>query len=210
MNLKEAFRYQGFLDGMMHAACGSIVQSDHCLTVKRVHHCSKVNDNAEDFEEQVEVEKFFLNDDVIRFAEFLTVEKDKLTTEIGKAKATVGFDIDAATATNKFRQELNSAIKSMMRYIPRKRIEPGYGYKFNMEGNQVQYRYDVDVESEIAYDKDKSKTVMRGVISASDKTSADIDAAKINTVVNYDPPFDVNESFEDVMTEFLNMETKQE
>lgn len=206
MNLKEAFRYQGVLDGWMNAASHSIQNREHCLIVTRTHHCNKVNSEAEDFAETVETEEFFQNDDVIRFMGFLLLEKEKLTTEIGKAKASIDFDIDAATATNKFRQEINSAIKMMMRFQPSKRVEAGYGYKFNVEGNQVQYRYDVDVESKAAYNKDLSKDVMRSAIADADKTSAEIDAAKINTVVNYTPVFDVNESFEDVMTTFMSME----
>ena len=45
---------------------------------------------------------------------------------------------------------------------------------------------------------------MRNLIQDADKTSAEIDAAMINTQVEYDAPFDVNDSFEDVMTEFLS------
>lgn len=41
------------------------------------------------------------------------------------------------------------------------------------------------------------------MITAADKTSAEIDSAMINTVVDYNPVFDVNDSFEDVMSEFI-------
>lgn len=41
------------------------------------------------------------------------------------------------------------------------------------------------------------------MITAADKTSAEIDSAMINTVVDYTPVFDVNDSFEDVMAEFI-------
>ena len=43
MNLKEAFRYQNFLDRMFGAAALSIQKRDHCLTQTRNHLCSKVN-----------------------------------------------------------------------------------------------------------------------------------------------------------------------
>ena len=46
---------------------------------------------------------------------------------------------------------------------------------------------------------------MKEIISEADKTSSEIDAAKVNTKVEYAPVFDVNDSFEDVMNAFLNM-----
>ena len=42
------------------------------------------------------------------------------------------------------------------------------------------------------------------MISKADKTSADIDAAMINTAVDYTPIYNVNDSFDDVMAEFTN------
>jgi hypothetical protein len=53
-----------------------------------------------------------------------------------------------------------------------------------------------------AYDKEGAKQYMRSVITDADKVSADIDSAMINTQVDYAPVFDVNDTFEDAMTEF--------
>lgn len=204
MNLKEAFRYQNFLDGLMSSAVISIQQREHCLNVKKTHHCSKVNAEAEDYVEDVEVgEEFIPNDDVIRFVEYLIEEKEKLSVEINNAKASISFDIDAATATNKYRQMVHNAIKGMLRHKPNTRIEAGCGYKFNVDGNQTSYRYDVEVESVEAYDKKMAKEVMRKTISDADEISTMIDSAKVTTVVNYNPPFDVNDNFNDVIEIFL-------
>lgn len=206
MNLKEAFRYQTFLDSLMHQAIMSVQSREHCLVVTKTHLRSKVNAEAEDFTEQVEVDEFFKNDDVISFMEFLIGEKAALTIAIDKAKASIEFDIDAATAQNKFRQMMHNSLKYMIGYAPAKKIERGVGYKFNVEGNQTEYRYDVEVSSEEAYDKNRAKSVMRRVISDADEISTKIDAAKINTIVEYEPPFNVNESFNDVMTAFIEKE----
>ena len=46
---------------------------------------------------------------------------------------------------------------------------------------------------------------MKEIISEADKTSSEIDAAKVNTKVEYTPVLDVNDSFEDVMNAFLSM-----
>ena len=91
----------------------------------------------------------------------------------------------------------------MLRYTPTKRVEQGRDYKFNVEGNQTPYIYEIEVVSEEAYDKTGAKTLMREMISKADEVSAAIDAAMINTKVDYEPVFDVNETFDDVMTDFL-------
>lgn len=203
MNLKESFRYQNFLDMMMRAASASIQQRDHCLKVTKTHLRSKANPDASDVTETVEGEVFFANDDVVAFMALLVKEREKLTTAIGAAKASIGFDIDAAIETNKFRQTVNGSIKNMLRYTPTKRAEQGRDYKFNVEGNQTPYIYEIEVVSEEAYDKTGAKTLMREMISKADEVSAAIDAAMINTKVDYEPVFDVNETFDDVMTDFL-------
>lgn len=203
MNLRESFRYQNFLDTMMRQASSSIQQRDHCLNVTKTHLRNKANPDAQDATETVESEVFFANDDVIDFMEWLVNEREKLTTAIGAAKASVGFDIDAAIETNKFRQTVNNSIRNMLRYIPTKRVEQGRDYKFNNEGNQAPYVYDIEVVSEEAYDKDSAKALMREMIFKADAVSTAIDTAMINTLVGYEPVFNVNETFEDVMTDFI-------
>ena len=187
----------------------SIQSREHCLKTTKTHLRSKANPYAENLTEVVECESAFSpNDDVIAFMVWLVDEREKLTTAIGKAKASVGFDIDAAVETNKFRQLVSSSVKGMLRYSPSKRVEQGRDYKFNVEGNQTPYVYDIEVVTEEAYDSIVSKKVMRDMISAADKTSAEIDAAMINTVVEYEPVYDVNESFDDVMAEFIESRQK--
>lgn len=203
MNLKESFRYQNFLEGMMVEAGNSLASREHCLTTIKRHLRSKANPDAQDMQEDVDVGEFYKNDDVLSFMLLLVDEREKLTNAIGKAKASIGFDIDAAVETNKFRQSVASRTKAMLRFVPAKRIEQGRDYKFNVEGNQTQYYYDIEVESTDAFDRGRAKDVVREIMSKADKVSAEIDAALINTQVEYEPPFNVNDSFDDVMEAFL-------
>ena len=71
MNLKESFRYQNFLDGLLEAAINSITTREHCLTTTKNHLRSKANPDAEDTTEIVEVEPFHGNDDVLRFLQWI-------------------------------------------------------------------------------------------------------------------------------------------
>lgn len=203
MNLKESFRYQNFLDCLMREATYSIQNHNHCLVTTKKHLRSKANPDATDIEETVDVGDFYSNDIVLKFMQWLVDERNKLSKAIGEAKATLDFDLDAAVATNKFRQTVSGSVRSMLRdTTPTKKIGEGRDYKFNLEGNQVPYIYDVEIVSEAAYDTVNAKEIMRSMIADADKVSATIDAAMINTTVNYNPTFDVNDDFNDVMERF--------
>ena len=203
MNLKESFRYQKFLDGMMMNA-GSYLQNQyHCLQTTKVHLRHAVNPEAEDVTEIVDDGEFVPNDTVLAFMAHLVEEREKLSVAIGVAKASIGFDMDAAIETNKFRQSLNGSIRKMLRFVGTKKKTTEMGYKFDINGQQVPYRYDVEVTTTERYDKEAAKTMMREVIAKADEVSAAIDAALINTTVAYEPPYDVNESFDDVLEAFV-------
>lgn len=197
MNLKESFRYQNFLSSMINEAGASLTAPSHCLTTTKNHLRNKVNDGAADMQETVDVGEFPANDSVLDFMLFLIGEREKLTTAIGAAKASIGFDLDAAVETNKSRQQACRSINGMLRFKASKRTEKGTDYKFNAEGNQTTY-YTAE-----AFDRAKAKNAVRDLISKADETSAAIDSAMINTHVEYEPPFNVNDTFEDVMAEFL-------
>lgn len=202
MNLKESFRYQNFLDALEDSAMISLVDYTHCVQEKLIHHMNAANPDVEDKEEIVEVPEFPENDKVIRFMLKLIEEKEKLTTAIGKAKQTTPFDVESAVATNKFRQNLNKTIKVMLGRKPNKSVRRGSSFKFNAEGNQTQYYYDIDVVLTDRYDRDEAKRIMRKVIAKADEVSSEIDSVMINTAVDYDAPWDVNETFDEIIEVF--------
>ena len=45
---------------------------------------------------------------------------------------------------------------------------------------------------------------MRSLIKEADEVSAKVDAAFVNTEVNFEPRFDVNDSFDDVMERYYD------
>ena len=206
MNLKEAFRYQNFLDDMIMSGCSSISNRNHSLKTVKHHKCSAANAEVEDFDEVVvESEEFFANNDVIDCIIFLMDEKERLSNAIESAKMMLGISIDAAIGMNKCRQSICRSLKHMLSMKPSLRKEYGYGQKFNNEGNQIDYKYEVEVESEEAFDRAAAKAVMKYLVEKSDEVSTQIDLAKVNTSVNYKPKFDVNDMFDDVMQEFLSI-----
>lgn len=203
MNLKESFRYQKFLDILMRSASSMLQNPDHCLETTKVHLRNDVNPAASDYTEVVDDGEFVSNDIMLAFMVHMIGEREKLSTAISKAKQSVGFDIDAAIETNKFRQLLNNSIRQMLRMTATKRKTKETDYKFDINEQQVAYRYDVEITTTERYNKDNAKAIMREVIRDADEVSASIDAAMINTLVEYEPPYDVNESFDDVLDAFM-------
>ena len=203
MSLKESFRYQKFLDELLCKAQLSLTNRSHALKTTKIHKRNAANPDAVDITEEVAVEDFFPNDCIIFFIMHLTEAKESLCKAIREAKSKIGFDIDAAIEVNKYRQSLRAAINSMLNCKAATRAERGTDYKFNVEGNQVQYMYDVDVVQVEAYDRDRAKQIMKAVIRKADEVSRAIDEAVVTTMVDFDAPYDVNDSFEEAVGAYL-------
>lgn len=203
MNLKEAFRYQNFLDRMMLSVRDSISQKDHALKTTETHFRSAANPEAEDRVEEVNNGEFYQNDDVIRLGLKLIDEKKTLSYAITQAKLSCGVNIDAEIETNKFRQNVVMGIKYMLGCKPGKRKTQARGYKFDINQVQVSYVYDMEVVDEDNFDRATAKEIMRRLVDESDTMSTKVEMALVNTNVDYVPPFNVNDTFDDVMQEFL-------
>jgi len=203
LNLKEAFRFTRKINDLFHEASRSIGDRNHALKITKKHLRKAANPEAEDKTEEVDVGEFYKNDDVLSFMRYLMGEKELLVLAIRRAKASCEVDIDGAAEVNKLRQGFRDSIDSMLRNTASKKTERGSDYKFNVEGNQTGYTYEIEVEYTEAYDRAMAKEVMRSVITSADSTSKAIDEAMINTIVNYSLPFDVNDSFDDAIENFL-------
>lgn len=203
MNLKEAFRYQNFLDRMMAFAKDSISTKDHALKTTETHFCSAANPDAKDRVEEVDKGEFHKNDDVLRLGLKLIEEKNALSYAITQAKLSSGVNIDAEIETNKFRQQMVAGLKYMLGFKPGKRKSQARGYKFDINQAQVPYIYDMEILDEDNFDRSAAKEVMRRLVDESDAVSTKVEMALVNTNVDYVPPFNVNDTFDDVMQEFL-------
>lgn len=204
MNLKESFRYQKFLETLMTQSQVNLTTVSHCLVTEKHHMRSAVNPDATDEVELVDDGEFIGNDTVMKFMWHLVDERTKLSKAIVEAKAGIGFDLDAAVESNKFRQNVHSAIRNMLRYAPTKQRRQERGYKFDINGVQQAYLYDVEVMTTERYNKEEAKRLMRTMIQEADKVSSEVDAALINTEVQYVPPYDVNDSYDDCIEAFID------
>lgn len=201
MNLKEAFRFQNKLQSMMDEAQTILGVTSNVTKVQNTYLRHKVMAEAED-ETTVDTPSTEYGDKITDLAEFLLhlmTEREKLSAAIYKAKSNLELSagLDGEVSLNSKRQEVANLFRHMVSLRNGEVLitNGGTGYRFNNEGNQVSYRCDVKRVTTINFDRNKIRRMCADLSKKSDETSAALDAALVNTVVEYNPPFDVNETF---------------
>ena len=193
MNLKEAFQAQNKIIELLDYISGYLSVEDNVMTVTEKHLRSKAlagqQDDSVDVsrksEERFEVGK------LIDIWQQLMNEKEQLGLAIGKAKAGMSFNLDAAVDANKSRRAF---LMTMQRLANRKSSHElqkgeGRGYVFNNDGNQTTYCYDIDCIKTIDYDRNKVRAMVKELTRVSDEVSIKIDEALLHTQVDYEPKF---------------------
>ena len=117
MNLKEAFRYQNFLDRLLNQTMATMSIQDNLLEVSKVHRRSKAISSAEDETEVAEVTELVVPDTAISLALSIVKEKDALTKAIGVAKGNTAL-LDAINQALKELTEDGTIQKIIDKYIP--------------------------------------------------------------------------------------------
>ena len=201
MNLKEAFQAQNKLFELLDYISDYLSVEDNVMTVTEKHLRSKALAGQQD--DSVDVsrksEEMFEVGKLIDIWQELMNEKEKLGLAIGKAKAGMSFNLDAAVDANKSRRAF---LVTMQRLANRKSSHElqkgeGRGYVFNNDGNQTTYCYDIDRIMTIDYDRNKVRAMVKELTRKSDEVSIKIDEALLHTKVDYEPKFDLagEESF---------------
>ena len=148
--------------------------------------------------------KVYPTDKVIDFLLVLIDEREKLARAIQAAKNQMEVDIDTAVDVNKKRHSAIEIFRELRQLksssLLRKNF--GTGFIFNNDGNQTNYRYDVEVVTTIDFDRNKIRATVDKLQKKADEVSAAIDAALINTEVNYVFPFDPHASAAEILEDF--------
>ena len=207
MNLKEAFRYQNKLQRLMDEAQGILMRERNVVKVENTALLHKANPDAAD-ETTMEEPDTEYADHITHIAMmlmYLLEQRRLLGYAIRDAKKGLELDFDGEVSLNGKRQELANVFRRMGEIRSSETLLPGagIGYKFNAEGNQVSYRCDLKKVTTINFDRTKVRSFASALSQAADRTSAQLDASLVNTQVAYEPPFDVNESFADVLQWFI-------
>ena len=207
MNLKEAFRFQNKLQGLMNEA-QSILQNDRNITKTQttVFH-KKVMPELEN-EVTVDMAPSEYADrinEIMSFLLYLLDEHEKLAKGIHNAKAALPIDMDNEVSVNSRRQQIASTLRYMVDLRSSEILQPGggMGYRFNAEGNQVSYRCDAKRVTTINFDRNKARTYALAMNRKADEISAELDRCMVNSEVDYAMPFDVNDSFSIIFENWL-------
>ena len=208
MVLKEAFRTQNYLDSLIDRGLMFLNSVSNVTTTKQEHMRKKVNADAEN--EVIEVPKstVFENDHitpnvVVDFIMDVMSEKEKLTSAIAVAKTTAEVDMDSSIALNKTRQGIARILNNMASIKANERVTVGRDYKFNADGDQVSYVYNINEVTTIDFDRTKVKALAKKLNKESDEVSTKLDALNVTINVDYEPKYEIGDSFEDCLNVFL-------
>lgn len=207
MNLKEAFRYQNKIQSFMDEAQSILDRDSNITKVENTYLRHKVMPEAED-ETVVLAPETEYYEQITRIAQFLLYllgEKDKLFAAIRRAKDALDIDMDSEVSLNTARQSIARTFKRMndLRSSEQTISNGGTGYRFNAEGNQISYRCDVKRVTTINYDRNVIRTELGKLNRKADETSTKIDLCMVTSMVEYEPPFDVNSSFAEAFEAFM-------
>lgn len=211
MNLKEAFRFQNKLQSLMDEA-ERILADDRNITQVKVTALYKKAMPEQENETTVEPAPSEYADHIDAVAAFLLHmlgEREKLSRAIRAAKERQEMDMDSEVSLNSTRQSLASFFRHMVDLRNSEKLLPGgaTGYRFNAEGNQVPFRCDAKRVVTIYYDRNRVRSYLKQLTEKSDQVSAQLDRCLINSQVDYDAPFDVNDSFAAVFGDYQERQT---
>ena len=203
MNLKEAFRYQNKIQRLMDEALMVLNRDKNVTKVENTALRHKVNPEATD-ETTVELPETEYADqitDITVLLMHLLTQRERLSSAIRTAKQSMDMDFDGEVSLNSKRQDIAGVFRRMSELRCSENLLPGagLGYKFNADGNQVSYRCDLKKVTTINFDRNKVRAFASLLNKKADQISAELDKRMVNTEVSYEAPFDVNDSFAEVL-----------
>ncbi len=195
MNLKEAFQTQNKIGELMSYINRYLSDADNVMTITEKHLRSKALAGQQDDTVDVsrKADEGFDVGRLLGIWQELMGEKERLGAAIGKAKAGMDFNLDAAVDANKSRRAFLGMLQELANRKSSHELQKGEGrgYVFNNDGNQTSYCYDIDRILTIDYDRNKVRAMVKELNRSSDEVSIKIDEALLQTQVDYAPKFDL-------------------
>ena len=113
--------------------------------------------------------------------------------------------MDSETGLNRVRQSLADTFRRMAVLRNSEVVLPngGSGYRFNGEGSQVSYRCDARRVTTINFDRNKVRGMATKLGRRADEVSAKLDQCLVNTAVDYALPFEINDNFDVILSDFI-------
>ena len=213
MNLKDAFRAQNKLQAVMDEARAILEDRDNVLKVASTHLRSKVMPDEPDAV-LVSAPSSEYADHINEVAVFLMemlAQRERLSAAIHAAKASLPIDMDSETGLNRARQTLADTFRRMSALRSSEVIVDGggSGYRFNSDGNQVSYRCGAKRVTTINFNRTRVRGMATELGHKSDEVSAAMDRCLVNTQVDYRLPFEMNDSFDVILSDFIEKQSRE-
>lgn len=214
MNLKEAFRFQNKLRDLSQEAVKILSNPGHLVKTETTILCKKVMPEDEN--------QVIVSNPTTRFADqineladflmYLLEQRTELGNAVSKAKRGMELDFDLETGLNSQRHEFASIFQKMAALRSSETMLPGggTGYRFNAEGNQVTYRCDAKTVILINFDRNQMRRLAAKLYQQADEVSTLLDVALVTTQVDYQPPLDVNGTFDSIFEHFCENHQENE
>ena len=207
MNLKDAFRYQNRLKEHMSVAMYVLENQENTQATTEITQCSAVMPDSQDVTTVSTPPSEYAADidGLVRFLCWLFQIHSDLATAIRKTKKALPVDLDDAVSLNTQRRGILQVLNTMAALHESEvtLVNRGTAYRFNADGEQVSYRCNLKRTVRDRF----SQELVRGYIAKwnteVDDISGQIDRLMINSTVEFRPPFNVNDSFGDVLDAYL-------
>lgn len=220
MSIKEACRYQNFLESNIRSLTFYINNVSNAVRIKELHLKSKSNSKVEDEEKDMTIERQFDCSvvDISYLIKQLIEEKLKLSLAIDDAKKNlklnwmengVNLTLDSAIEYAKKIRDLSNNLKSLVNLKSQKSNKVDRAYTFNAEGNQTSYIYDVEVETEIDFDRTVAVKLYKSLLDKADTLSSEIEKGMLTDSVNYEPLYSVHDSLNEIVEAYIASQSKE-
>lgn len=199
MNLKDAFRYQNYLDTRIGDICEILDTKDYVTITKEIHKKSLSNPDAQD--EILEVKNTDYDVTVNMMIDVLCKlldEKIRIGKFITDCKGKLNIDIDAQISTNKSRQSISATLRNLGNIKTKESKHREVAYKLNNDGNQVSYYYNLHKVTSIDFDRNKVKETAKKLLKEADEVSTTIDRETVAKEFDFTALFDVNDTVSEI------------
>ena len=121
---------------------------------------------------------------------------------IGIAPAIVGLILGiVAISMNKIKQAYIDHLTLLASMKSQTIQKNGEDYKFNEAGDQVRYFYPMEEIVSINYDRNVVKGIIKKLKKETDEVSLKLDQIQLNTKVDFEPKYSLDDSLEDVVSQ---------
>lgn len=213
-SIKESFRYMNFIEKNISTLSRYLSNTSNSVTIKEYHLKARSNSDTKNEEIDMTSERTYPCNivDIAFLVKQLTDQKLKLSLAIEDAKKTLILDwkednknltLDSAVEYAKKSRELANNLKSLVDIKSSETKKTGNDYKFNVEGNQVQYRYNIEVKTTIDFDRNNVNDLYKKLLSKADILSTQIESAMLKECVEYIPLYDIHDSTTEVVDKYV-------